>query len=67
MIGSGRNFGTQGKQLIQTGLASTIVLAQVDQVELDPKRFRSWLDQWLARADNRALFDLPAPLSPKRP
>ena len=46
-------------------LAGAIALAKADQGELDPKLFRSWLDQGLTRADDRALFDLPP--SPKRP
>jgi hypothetical protein len=48
-------------------LAGAIVLTKVNQGELDPKLFRSWLDQGLIRADDRALFDLPALPSPKRP
>ena len=41
-------------------LAGAIVLAKVEQGELDPKQFRRWLDAALTRADDRALFDLPA-------
>ena len=48
-------------------LAGAIVLTKVDQGELDPKLFRSWLDQGLPRSDDRALFDLPVLPSPKRP
>ena len=48
-------------------LAGAIALAKTDQGELDPKLFRSWLDQGLTRANDRALFDLPALPSPKRP
>jgi hypothetical protein len=48
-------------------LAGAIVLTKADQGELDPKLFRAWLDQGLTRADDRALFDLPALPSPKRP
>ncbi len=40
-------------------LAGAIILAKVNQGELDPKRFRTWLDQGLTRADDRALFELP--------
>ena len=43
-------------------LAGAIVLAKANQGELDPKLFRSWLDQGLTRADDRALFDLPPSL-----
>ena len=45
-------------------LAGAIILTKADQGELDPKRFRSWLDQGLTRADDRALFDLPPLTSP---
>ena len=41
-------------------LAGAIVLAKAHQGELDPKLLRSWLDQALTRAGDRALFDLPA-------
>ena len=47
-------------------LAGAIALAKTDRGELDPKLFRSWLDQGLTRANDRALFDLPALPSPKR-
>ena len=40
-------------------LAGAIVMAKVQAGELDPKRFREWLDQALTRADDRALFELP--------
>jgi len=40
-------------------LAGAIVLTKADQGELDPKLLRSWLDQGLTRADDRALFELP--------
>jgi hypothetical protein len=40
-------------------LVGGIILAKVQQGELDPQLFRSWLDQALSRADDRALFDLP--------
>jgi hypothetical protein len=39
-------------------LAGAIVLAKVDQGELDPKQFRAWLEAALTRADDRALFGL---------
>jgi hypothetical protein len=48
-------------------LAGAIVLAQADQGRADPKLFRSWLDQGLTRADDRALFDLPAHPRPSAP
>ena len=41
-------------------LAGAIVLTKADQGELDPKLLRAWLDQALTRADDRALFELPA-------
>lgn len=41
-------------------LAGAIVLAKVEAGEFDPKRFRQWLDAALSRANDRALFDLPA-------
>ena len=47
-------------------LAGAIVLTKAGQGELDPKLFRVWLDQGLTRADDRALFDLPALPLPKR-
>jgi hypothetical protein len=40
-------------------LVGGIVLAKVQRGELDKELFRSWLDQALTRADDRALFDLP--------
>jgi hypothetical protein len=41
-------------------LVGGVVLAKVQQGALDPVQFRLWLDQSLTRADDRALFDLPA-------
>jgi TolA-binding protein len=41
-------------------LVGGVVLAKVQQGALDPAQFRLWLDQSLTRADDRALFDLPA-------
>jgi hypothetical protein len=40
-------------------LVGGIVLAKVQQGEMDNELFRRWLDQALTRADDRALFDLP--------
>ena len=40
-------------------LVGGIVLAKVQQGEIDKLQFRGWLDQALTRADDRALFDLP--------
>ena len=40
-------------------LVGGIVLAKVQQEEIDKLQFRGWLDQALTRADDRALFDLP--------
>src|ERR1700722_1262935 len=41
-------------------LVGGVVLSKVQQGEIDKELFRSWLDQSLTRADDRALFDLPA-------
>jgi large subunit ribosomal protein L7/L12 len=40
-------------------LVGGIVLAKVQQGEIDNEQFRGWLDQALTRADDRALFGLP--------
>jgi hypothetical protein len=40
-------------------LAGGVVLAKVQQGEIDSEQFRGWLDQALTRADDRALFGLP--------
>ncbi len=40
-------------------LVGGIVLAKVQQGEIDNEQFRGWLDQALIRADDRALFGLP--------
>ena len=42
-------------------LAGAIVLAKIEAGELDPQRFRQWLDSALTRAEDRALFELPPP------
>lgn len=47
-------------------LAGAIVLGKVAAGELDAHRFRQWLDQALTRADDRALFELPATTPLKR-
>jgi hypothetical protein len=41
-------------------LVGGMVLAKVEQGSIDPQQFRAWLDEALTRADDRALFDLPA-------
>jgi hypothetical protein len=41
-------------------LVGGVVMAKVQQGEIDNELFRSWLDQALTRADDRALFALPA-------
>jgi chromosome segregation ATPase len=41
-------------------LAGAIVLARVEQGQIPQAEFRAWLDAALTRADDRALFDLPA-------
>ncbi len=40
-------------------LVGAIVLARVEQGRLPEAELRSWLDEALERADDRALFDLP--------
>jgi large subunit ribosomal protein L7/L12 len=40
-------------------LVGGIVLAKVEQGEIDNEQFRGWLDQALTRAEDRALFGLP--------
>ena len=40
-------------------LVGAIVLAKVEQGELEAGLLRGWLDQALTRNDDRALFDLP--------
>ncbi len=40
-------------------LVGAIVLAKVDQGELQEAVLRGWLDKALTRADDRALFHLP--------
>jgi hypothetical protein len=42
-------------------LVGGVVLAKVQQGEIDKELFRSWLDQALTHADDRALFDLAEP------
>jgi hypothetical protein len=41
-------------------LAGAIVLAKLGQGEFGQAQFYRWLDEELTRADDRALFDLPA-------
>jgi len=41
-------------------LVGAIVLAKVEAGEIEETRFRQWVDQALARAEDRALFGLPA-------
>ena len=41
-------------------LVGGIVLAKVEQGEIDQDLFRGWLVEALTRAEDRALFDLPA-------
>ena len=45
-------------------LVGAIVLAKVEQGELEAARLRAWLDQALTRKDDRELFGLPAVTSP---
>jgi hypothetical protein len=41
-------------------LVGGIVLARLEQGEIDNQQFRGWLDQSLRRTEDRALFGLPA-------
>lgn len=45
-------------------LVGAIVLAKVEQEELDAGQLRGWLDQALTRRDDRELFGLPVANSP---
>jgi hypothetical protein len=45
-------------------LVGGVVLAKVQQGEIDQNQFLGWLKQALTRADERALFDLP-PVTPE--
>ena len=45
-------------------LVGAIVLAKVEQGEIDAGQLRGWLDQALTRKDDRELFGLPAVTSP---
>jgi len=45
-------------------LVGAIVLAKVEQGELDAGVLRGWLDQALIRKDDRELFGLPVATSP---
>lgn len=40
-------------------LVGTVVMAVVQQGEMDPSRLQIWLDRALTRNEDRALFDLP--------
>ncbi len=40
-------------------LVGAIVLARIEQGRLPEQEVRSWMDEALTRADDRALFDLP--------
>jgi hypothetical protein len=44
-------------------LVGGVVLAKVQRGEIDQEQFLGWLNQALTRADDRALFDLPPPVS----
>jgi hypothetical protein len=41
-------------------LIGAVVMAKIEQKVMDEKLLRGWLDQALTRADDRALFNLPA-------
>lgn len=40
-------------------VVGALILAKVQEGEMDQGRLREWLDQTLSRKDDRALFDLP--------
>jgi large subunit ribosomal protein L7/L12 len=44
-------------------LVGALIRAKAERGEIDPRQLLAWLDQFLTRADDRALFDLP-PLTP---
>jgi hypothetical protein len=48
-------------------LVGGIVLAKVEQGEIDSEQFRGWLDGALTRAEDRALFGLPLSAPPPSP
>jgi hypothetical protein len=41
-------------------LVGAVVLAKIEHGEFSDSQLRGWLDEALTRADDRALFDLPA-------
>lgn len=41
-------------------LIGAVVMTKVEQKEMDPEILQGWLDHALSRADDRALFNLPA-------
>jgi len=41
-------------------LVGAVVMAKVEQKVMDEAQLHAWLDQALTRADDRALFNLPA-------
>lgn len=48
-------------------LVGAIVLDRVEQERLPEAELRAWLDEGIERADDRALFDLPARTNAHRP
>ena len=48
-------------------LIGATILARIDRHQLDHADLEAWLDAHLTREDDRALFELPALPSPKRP
>jgi len=40
-------------------LIGAIVLARIEQGQLDPSEVNAWLDEALTRTDDRALFKVP--------
>jgi hypothetical protein len=40
-------------------VVGTVIMAKVQEGEMDQSRLREWLDQALTRKDDRALFELP--------
>lgn len=59
-IQAGRERKAETRRRILVG---TLIRAKAERGEIDPRQLLAWLDQFLTRADDRALFDLP-PLTP---
>ena len=46
-------------QIRRSILVGTVILAKMEEGTMDAKLVQSWLDQYLTRSDDRALFDMP--------